>query len=113
GEGNAPVGGWDDERRGPVSRHPVPALVPEVVVGDPPAARPPRIPGARLPLLRVEQIAVQAVVLAGLELGRLRWRQDILAAERRGPLQRRDRGERERALEVGLAIGGARRRAHG
>src|SRR5439155_26434682 len=112
-ERNATVGGIDDERRAPVCRQLAAALVPEVVVGEHTAVRPPGVPGARLPLLRVEQIAVQAVVLAGLELGRFLRRQDFLAGESRRPLQWRDRRERVRALEVGLAVCRAWRRPLG
>src|SRR5258705_359192 len=69
---DATVGRIDDERRPAVRGDLVAALVPEVVVGEHAALRSRRIPGARLPLLRIEQIAVQACVLAGFERGRFR-----------------------------------------
>src|SRR6185436_2555841 len=101
---DAAVRGIDDERGAAVCRQLVAALVPEVVIGEHAALRLRRIAGARLTLLGSEKIAVQATVLGLLELGGLFRREDSLARELVGPLQRRNRRERERALKIWLPV---------
>ena len=86
------------------------ALVPEIVVGEHAALGAAGVAGARLAFLRIEEIAIEALVLAVLERGGFLGRQDLLVLERVGPLQRRDRRERERALEIRFPVWRARRR---
>src|SRR5262245_24185930 len=107
-ERDAAVGRIDDKRCALVLGQLIAPLVPKIVVGKHAALRSGRIAGARLPFLRIIQVAVQADVLAGLERRGLFRRQFFLTLEGRGPLERRDRSECERALEIGLSVRSAR-----
>ena len=105
--GNLPIGRIHDQRRAPILHQGVSAVVPELVVGHDPALGCRRID--RPAHLRVDQVAVQAPVLARLEGRRLLGRQDRLAGQLGGAFHRRDRPEVPDALQIGIAPGHGRR----
>ena len=103
-KGNSPIRRIHDERRALVLGELASTLVPELVVGQHAALRPRCVPGARRSLLRIEQIAVLALVLRGFEGRRFLGGQGLLPFKPSGTLQGRDRAERESALYVRFAV---------
>ena len=103
-----------DDQRGPlVARQLDAALVPELVVGEHAALFARLIARARGAGGRVEQVAVEAHPLRRLERRGLLGRQRVPVRQRGGPLEWRQRAEREDAGDVRLAVRGPHRHAGG